>query len=436
MVLYSYKKMNFLKKSFVNVINSVFLGVINLVIGIVLARKLGPAGIGQYQLVVSAMTIIAAFATFGIGGSVIYYINNKGYDKVEVATLSLKFSSIVAIIFLPIVLLILQWEHYFGEIGPIAKFMMGLYCVQVTIVTMVWPILMAELKVVQYALVSLIPRICLFILIVAILGVGIFDLTNAWIATGLSQIAAVAAMLWFMRGDFNFKLKTQWSLFKPLAIYGSKLNLSYIVLLLNGEIGILIIRALLSDDFSQVGYYSRAIRLGALLLFVAQSIGPLLYAKWSSISSEQRLLQVERVNRCFLDMSILGVLLLILIAGPLILILYGKDYTPCVSIFRYLLPGIAARFLLVPHFRLYSSSGSPLFTSFVLIVNLVLMSILMVVFVPVHLARGAAIAFSLSNIAGFIIALFLSIRYFNVRFYRSLLVNREDLKYFSRAIKF
>lgn len=428
--------MNFLKKSLINVVNSVFLGVINLVIGIVLARKLGPAGIGQYQLVVSTMTIIAALATFGIGGSVIYYINNKGYDKVEVATLSLKFSGIMVIIFFPVVLLILQWEHYFGEIRPIAKFMMSFYCIQVTIVTMVWPILMAELKVVRYALVSLIPRICLFILIVAILGVGIFNLTNVWIITGLSQTAAVAAMLWFMRRDFNFKLKTQWSVLRPLVIYGSKLNLSYIVLLLNGEIGILIIRALLSDDFSQVGYYSRAIRLGALLLFVAQSIGPLLYAKWSSVSSEQRRLQVERVNRCFLDMSILGVLVLILIAGPLILILYGKDYTPCVSIFRYLLPGITVRFLLVPHFRLYSSSGRPLFTSFVLIVNLVLMSILMVVFVPVHLARGAAIAFSLSNIVSFLIALFLSIRYFNVRLCRSLLVNREDLKYFSRAMKF
>ena len=433
---YFYMKMNFLKKSFINVVNSILLGIANLVISIILARKLGPAGVGQYQLVVSSATIIAALSTFGIGGAAIYYINNKGYDITDVSNLSLKFSGILSVISFPIILLILKWQHYFGEIGFHARLLMSLYCAEIIVVTVVWPILMAELKVVPYALVSLIPRLCLLILLVAMIAAGMLGLTTAWVSTGVSQLFAVAVMLWFMRGYFDFKLKTDWSLLKSLFIYGSKLNLSYIILILNGEIGILIIRALLPEDFSEIGYYSRAVRIGALLLFIAQSIGPLLYAKWSGISPEQRKMQIERVSRCFVDISLIGVLLLVFISSPLIMILYGEEYIPCVTIFRYLLPGITARFLLVPHFRLYSSSGYPLLTSLVLAVNLVIMGILMVLLIPDHLARGAAVAFSVSNVTGLIVAFCLSAKYFRVSFSRSLLINAEDIKYLFKAMKF
>ena len=54
-----------------------FLGLMNLVIGIFLARWLSPAGIGRYTVIISAVTIISAFATLGIGTASIYYINNQ-----------------------------------------------------------------------------------------------------------------------------------------------------------------------------------------------------------------------------------------------------------------------------------------------------------------------------------------------------------------------
>ncbi len=427
--------MNFVTKSVVSISGTGLRSVITLLTGIFLARWLLPAGIGQYQLIVTTMLIIGGIATLGVGQATIFYINRKKVDVSIVATVAFKFSLVMGSVTFFIALAVLCYRPYFGEIPFWVIFICGIQGVALTLVASLYPVLIALLQIKKYILVQLTPCVILFLLVITGMLLGVMNINYAWAALSIGQVCGALMVLWFLWKWISFRTPFEWGLFKSLVVYGAKLNLTYMIHILNGEIGILLLRYFLPNDFTEIGYYSRAIRLGGILLVLSGSLSPLFYSKWSSIKSTERGPQVERVSRVFWSLFLLLIGILELSAGYLIIFLYKSPFLPAVPIMRILLIGIGARFLSAPLFSLFSGSGKPLFTSFVLGINLVIMIILMVFLVPIYMGVGAAIAFTLSNLAGLVIAYSLSCRKFGIRFSQCIFMTGSDIKYFVRALR-
>lgn len=427
--------MNFLKKSLVNILFTASLGIVNLSTSVILSRLLGPQGIGQYQLAVSSGTILSAVFTLGLGGSVIYFINHKMARSEIVTSMSLKFALFAGALTWLVLIFFLLWEHYYGSISLIARTAIGFYAFATVVITTVWPILMADLRVISYQLVALIPRVALFLSIVCFWFVGTVTLERAWLFTSLSQIPGMILMLFFLRRQIDLKLPFDWTLVKKMAGYGLKLNLSYIVLLLNGEIGLLLIRLLIKGDFSEVGYYRNAVSLATMILMLPNSIGPMLFARWSGAPKEEQKRQVEQVSRVFCLGSLLGLSAFVILAKPIVLTLYGNAFVPSVRVFQWMLAGVGARFIYNFLFRLFSANGKPLYTSFVLIVNLLVMVFLMILLVPSLKALGASIAFSVGNLVGMILSYYLAASRFQIEMKNCFKICREDIVYLYQMLK-
>jgi O-antigen/teichoic acid export membrane protein len=427
--------MNFLKKSIINIFFTGCLGAVNLFAGIILSRCLGPEGIGQYQLAVSSSTILAALWTLGIGGSVIYFINQKMDSTERITTVSLKFSVLAGLLAWAVFSMMLGYERYFGPITGRARIAMGFYaCLQV-IITTVWPILMADLQVVRYQLVALAPRIGLLAGILGLLLSAQITLGQAWLMTALTQSLGLILTVWFLRGKITLTIPMNWALVRQMAGYGLKLNLSYIVLLLNAEIGLLLIRALVAGDFSEVGFYRNAVSIAAMGLLLVHSIGPMLFARWTGAEEQEKQRQVELVSRVFCFGSVVGLTLFAFLSKPLILLLYGDAFFPSIAVFRLMLVGIGAQFLYNFLFRLFSASGKPLYTSAVLTFNLIVMGILMVVLVPPLKACGAAVAYSIGNLFGLVMTYYWAATRFHIRLKQCFLIQPDDFAYLYRMIR-
>jgi len=427
--------MNFLKKNIVNVLGSGLLGFVNLLISILLARYLGPAGVGQYQLVISTGAIVAILLSCGVGEALVYYINNKKRSKTEVATLSLKFSFVLSAVTILVLYKLFSYESYFGRIVLWALIAASISGSLLVMITVIWPILMADLQVVKSVVVQLLPRLILLVLVPILFLFGFFSINVAWTLTCIGQMAGLFATIWFLRKSFDLAASFNWNLMKSMVGYGLKINLAYVIRLLNGEVGLLCIRALLAGGFSQVGYYSRAMSLGAVLLFIASAVGSLLFAKWTRSGMTERRLQLESVTRVFLWISILGVSVIIPLAHRIITLLFGMEFLPAVPIMRILVIGIVARFMAMPHYRLFSSSGHPLFTSLVQGISLFVMVILMLLLVPKFMAEGGAVAFSLSNLVGLVVTYWLSCRKFDTRLSQCILLKKSDIEYIVSALR-
>ena len=427
--------MSFVKKSIFNTVGMGVHTVVNIVISIILARILKPEGVGKYQLLISTATIVGAIGTLGLGKACVYFINSKKKNPTLVSSISFRISIVSGLAVATFLIIALHSKAYFGFLPRHAILITAGYGVLVLFMENLYPLLLVTFQVKKNIVVNLIPRI--FFLLSIIIGFRIKRLTVdvALMYAAVGMVLGVGLLVWYVREWISFRIKTDYRELKTLASYGSKLNLSYVALLLNGQIGLLIIRYFLSDDFSQVGYYSRAMNVCSVLFVVTIAIGPLLHSKWSSVDSITRQLQVERASRVLCLFLGLALIILEPFSSIIIETFYGIEFSPAIAMMRILLIGIGARFLLNPLLQLFTSGGRPLSASLILVLNLSLMVVLMMFLVPSYGGIGASIAFSTSNVIGLFIAYFLSSKRFGVRPFHCLIVNKADLQYFFRAIK-
>lgn len=428
--------MSFIRKSVLNVFGTGLYGIVNLIIGVILARLLKPEGIGQYQLVLSAVTIAGAIAAFGVGGASVYFINRQKQDPREISTIAFKFSAISGIVIAAALFFILRLKSYFGDI-PLATICITAACGAAVLLTEnLYPLLLVTFQVRRHLEVKLAPR--LFLLAFLVLGYKfeLVTVNSALVYSSVGYFLGVALLLWYIRDWLTLDyIQTSLKHLKSLLNYGTRLNLSYVVTLLNGEIGILLLRFFKAGDFAQVGYYSRAIRLGGMILLLAASMGPLLLSKWTAAKHMERQMQVEKTCRTYCFFLILAILPLELFADRIVLLLYGEEFSSAIPMTRILLIGIGTRSLLNPLFQLFSSGGRPLLTTVVLAANLVIMLAIMVFVVPYYGGKGASVAFTVSNCLALILGYYFSSSKFDIRVGQCLIIKMNDLKYLVKTLK-
>lgn len=427
--------MSFIKKSIISVFGTILLGLANFGIAIFLSRWLSSvAVVGQYQIIISAVITITAVLSLGVGQANIYYTNNQNIDISVITSLGKKFAFVMSLVLLAFFPFILRYESYFGQMSSWAIWSVCLFGVSLIYGCILHPILIAHMQVIRYKVIQLLPRIVLLCLIVLIFAWRRLTLDTVLFATALGQFLAMLLVLWFLREVPKIKASLKDGLLRSLIYYGLKLNLSYVILTMESRAGVLIIPMLLPGNFSEAGYYSRAVAIGALLPLLGSAVGTLLYSKWSGTDASERHLQFESVSRVFFSFGVLCTILLIPFSFYLIKLCFGEAFIPAVPMLKVLLPGVCARFIIMPHLYMFSSIGKPLFMSLILGIILGIMIILMILLVPIYSGVGAALAFTISNLIGLLVAYFISWRNLEIRIHKCQLVTIADLQYLRKSL--
>ena len=425
--------MSFVKKAYVSLSGSVLLVLLNFFVGIILARTLAPEGLGQYSLAISFVTIFGVIASLGLGDASIYYINNEKRDSAEIAQTVVKTSLPLATLLVIAIFLIFQNEKYFGAMTTWAIIFIAIYGFCVLISENLIRVIIAFMRIGQYVAVQIIPVLVFLILISAGYLSGGLTTQDAWLYISLGQIAGVLTLLYFLRDSLFIRRKARLAHAVLLAKYGMKLNLSYIALLLNNEIGLFLVRQF-TTEFSEVGYFRLAIRLAGILLIIPKSLSPLFFSKWSTTDEDVRIKEVERVSRIFLSLTLVGMLAFEVAAEEFITFIYGTPYQPAVPVLRIILIGIGARFLMMPIFNLFSSCGKPLLSTYSLITGISVSVIFMIVLIPLYNAVGAGMAFSIGNISALIMCYYLASNKLGLDLRKCSIIKLEDVRFISKKI--
>ncbi|MDX1774863.1 oligosaccharide flippase family protein [Oceanihabitans sediminis] len=419
--------MNFLRKG-VLVSGGRFTGIfINMLAGVLLARALGPDGLGQFELFKSTQTILVTIVAFGMGNSSIYFLNNKKVPIEDIVSITLKFSLILSFLVLLIIPISIYFNpNYFGQVSILTIIFFTLGATGLLNSTTLRPILTAQLAVKKMIIVDLIPRIVLILFAILIYVLNFENADWAIFALGLGYALAFISLLYYFRDFIKFRKKFDWILFKRLMSYGLKLSASTLMVVLTSNITIIFLRVFQEDGFNNIGLYSRAVAISNMVAIIPTTIGPLLYSKWASVKIDILRQQSSMAIRVGMFSSLIAVAFIIFFSNFIIKILYGSEFLDSVSAVRILVPSVLFVTVYSVCNNILASKGEALKTLKIFIITFIIVTGSSALLIPIYGIKGAAVAILIGNLFTGISSFILCKNLYGLETKNSFFIKRED----------
>ncbi|MDG6219225.1 MAG: oligosaccharide flippase family protein, partial [Candidatus Thermoplasmatota archaeon] len=226
----------------------------------ILARYLGPEGMGLFSMITIITGMVERFASLGIPAALIKYsAETKDGDKIN-ELLSSAYISMLLIGFLSSLLMIIFSEtiaNFFGipnlslylKIYAIATPFSFLYSINLSFFN-------GKREMKKYSYLEVVKSTINFILILFLLYSG-YDLIGVLIGSIFALLIALYISLKMLYGKVSFSFKNFYASIKKLVSFGLKVMFAGTINLLNYEADILLIGYFLAAQ--DVGYYSVAI---------------------------------------------------------------------------------------------------------------------------------------------------------------------------------
>ena len=199
-------------------------------------------------------------------------------------------------------------------------------------------------------------------------------------------------------------------------------------IMLNDQVGILLLK-LLVDDFREIGFFSRAVSIAAIMIMLSQAVMPVLFSSWAGLPEQALCNHVEKVLRFITSFSLTMALGLIFFGKWAVLLLYGNEFLPAVNPMRVIAAGASFAIVNRTLIQLFSGRGMPGKCTLVLASGSVITAILCMLFVPIWGSMGCASAITIGQ---FIVLLILFINgssHFHFELRHCALINRNDLRH-------
>jgi O-antigen/teichoic acid export membrane protein len=259
-------------------------------------------------------------------------------------------------------------------------------------------------------------------------------LLTAW---ALGQGVAACYSVWLCRSHWAPFAGTSISLgrLRGLLRFGSQAGLANLVGFLNYRMDAIMVELYLGQR--ELGIYAVGVRVAEGLWFFSQAIMTASYARIGSLSSaDSARLTARGMRHSLFIIGVLAIVLLV-IADPLLRLLYTDTYRSAVTPFRWLVPGIAFYGLASVLSAYYTNQrGHPHVPLIIAGSSMVLNLGACTLLIPLLGLSGAAIASTLAYsvaILGGVVAFHHST---GIAWQEILLINREDLgDYFGLARK-
>lgn len=403
--------------------------VLGQILAIIIARWLGPDGNGLYTLALIFGTVGTTLMSGG-AAAVAYEISNQGSDShsaaANVAVLSLGLGIIPAIVGLAAS----PWlvAHGWWWLIPIAIAQPAI----LLSAALVGVFLGAdEIKSLNYAYVGPWAAIlAVFLFMTVIYGHTTQIALISWV---VGQVWATLYSIWLARRLWQplaLSTVTRERLWRLLT-FGVQAGLANLVGFLNYRADAIMVEAYLGQG--PLGIYSVGVKTAEGLWFFSQAIMTASYARIGALSEADSARLAARGMRH--SMFIIGLLavFLLLIANPLLPLLYGGQYGGAVAPFRWLVPGIAFYGLASVLSAYYTNRlGRPkvalLIAGFSMLLNLGSCTVL----IPALGLSGAAIASTLGYSVAIVAGVIAFRQSTHLGWREIVLINGEDLRDYLR----
>ncbi|MBY3622786.1 oligosaccharide flippase family protein [Acinetobacter sp. CUI P1] len=388
---------------------SVLVLLINMLTGVLTARYLGPTGRGEQTAMMNWSQFLAFSMSFGIPSALIYNAKKNPDDAGVLYRMSLLLGIGFGIVAMIIGILVLPyWLNSFSpEVVAFAQWSM-IQCPLMVV---------AQINNAAYqfrgeyqkfnGLRYVIPLLTLVIIGILIMGgwMNPFTTALAYLVPGAPLFIGMTISL--LR-TYKVKMKNAYLNFKRLFTYGLGSYGNDLLGQFSYYIDQIVIAGLLRP--ADLGLYVVAVSLSRMVTFFSSSITVVLFPKASELSKEEAISLTFKAFRISTTFTLLGSLVLMVVAPLVIPWLYGKDFNTALTVFRLLLLEVTISGGTIILAQVFMALGKPKFVSLLQGFGLILVIPLLFLLIPKYGLLGAGVAMLSSAVLRFLFII-LNIRF-------------------------
>lgn len=385
--------------------------IMTIIIGILIARNLGPEGKGILAALFIVPRFVSSFGHLGLPISNIYFLGKKA-DKETLLINSVYFITIASVIYIfcaSLAIPILK-KTYFSGIGSLYLIYLVLFHISVLLTRdFIKSFIRGFEKYKEFSYIDIIQRCVKLAFIVFFLS--FFHLSVEIVIIAILTSHVLSFIYGYRTLQKVVKLSWQeanYSQFKKNLSYGLKEQLGYIFAYFNTDIQFLMLAAFM--DMRSLGIYSLALSFLNLFSMIPNSLTVILLPKISrsTLKGAQHIVR----KSIFANTSLLtaGFLIFFLVGKWLILFLYGVEFSDAYSLGLILLSGHILSSNCKIFNKYFSGVGKPEIKSFIRAINIPFMAASFYLLVSRFGLVGAAWAFVVTALILLIITIFFYLR--------------------------
>lgn len=405
--------------------------IFNIVISILMARSLGPNGNGQYVLVLLLPTMLTTFLNFGISPAIVYHLGSNAVSIKNAVRTLFKFWIVISLLGLAIGCVVVYfWGDQFLPGVPPSLLAIGLLIYPIALLqTFLLSLLQGKQDFRSYNLAVIVSPVITLTLAIPFVLFFHWGAIGAITAYTFGQITGIIT-IWraVSRNIANDHSHGETGNFaRQLLGYGWRSHLGNIVGFLNYRVDTILLNYFLAP--AATGIYVVAVQIAEQLWMLSNAVSTVLLPRLSELENEEekRRILTPFVNRWVLLVSLVGALLLAILAKPLINIFLGSDYAPAAIALIWLLPGVV--FLTFSRILAndIAARGRPEFNTYTAIIAVVLNVFFNLLLIPVMGINGSALASTISYTINSIMKLIVYVRLSGNPWYSVIIINSRDL---------
>lgn len=310
---------------------------------VIVARALGPAGRGQYALIILIPTLLQISGGLGLDQAMVYLVARSKNDARSIAFTLATASAGLGLLLIAAYGAISQLPFYIAYLQtarvdpPLVWILVALLPVTLISLCFISAILGLE-RYRAYNLASLLGPVSVFVLLLALVVVGRLGLTGAVLATGganlLSLLGAGALLLLSSEGPTRPRPRV----LREALRYGFRADAANLAWFLHNRADMFFVGYLAGP--AALGYYAVAVGLVEKLNMPPSAVGTVLFPKIAAATGEDARRLTPVACRHILSLTMLLCLGLALLAWPLVYVLFGTPFLPAVPLLWLLLPGV------------------------------------------------------------------------------------------------
>ena len=367
---------------------------LNLMLGVLTARILGPERRGVLTLVMTLSLTLVYFADLGVSQANVYLIGRRKRLEGEIAA-----NSVFIALTVGAILSLAAWLARDLALNTSLRGLPAHYLAAILLLLpplLLYTYWMAILRARQYFGVFNFLRLLMPVALLGCMALAllVFKGGIGWavMAYVAGTCLAIAVGLFVIGRLVRFKPAFDWLLARESLAYGLKSYLQNLVGHLAYRLDIYLVALFLSPR--DVAFYAIATSVAELSWYIPNSVGIVLFPKLSSVPGERIHPLTAEVCRHMLLITTATTIAVILAGVVGIPLLYGADYVPAVVPLIALGPGIVAMSLYKVLTRNFSSRNRQQVTVLIAVVGLTLNVVLDALLIPRLATVGAALASS------------------------------------------
>lgn len=402
---------------------------------VLIARAVGPAGKGSFDLIVATAALLAMILSLSLPAGVTYAVaqgrNNPGPLALQLLIIS-TLQGLTALVFLSA----LRLTGYSGRFLPDTMgfwIVVGLALyVWVELLTKYWAAMLTGQQ--QIAVVNnseVIGRVAQFVILFTLAGA--LYVSDRRLSVGALFLVSFTAtvfinLLLFKALNPRFHTLRDTGALKEASAFAFPSYLANSVQFLNYRLDVFIVG--LFAGTASVGRYTLAVSLAQLLWLLSNSAAAVLLPKIAASNDRAASVQhVSRVARLSLAASLGGALALGVFAWLAIPLLYGEAFRPSILALWWILPGIVAFSIVNVLAAFLAGIGQPRLNLYVGCVSLVVTVVLDFILIPKFNIVGASIASSASYLTSAVLTTFLFARNTGIGVKEVLIPTADDIAF-------